>query len=100
MHDKLREAYPWILIVLAVILYVVCIIYLPDTLFLQGNPDTGEATKILPTSIALLIPLVITIGFNLFHIFRRRSKTGFVFMYLSLIGFVIFFYMIVFNIGS
>lgn len=97
MKTSLRRKYPYFLIGLGIVLYILGLIVLPDRVILQGNLATGEITKTLPTVLSLLFPLILTVGLNIAQIVRSMRREGYMFMYLSFLGFL--FYVVIFALN-
>ena len=99
MNQNIRRKYPYLLLFIAIALYIVGLLILPDVVVLQGNLETGEVTKSMPTALAMLIPLAFMGILNILQIRRDAAgKKGYMAMYLSLLGFIMYIVLYALNI--
>ena len=99
MNQNIRRKYPYLLLFIAIALYIAGLLILPDVVVLQGNLETGEVTKSMPTALAMLIPLAFMGILNILQIRRDAAgKKGYMAMYLSLLGFIMYIVLYALNI--
>ena len=85
MKDKTRLLIAGAILLLAVALFVIGMIVLPDTLVMQVQMD-GSAGTMLPKLIGLLLPLALSTVFVVFYYKGGKGKN----LLVALIGLVAF----------
>ena len=92
MKDKTRLLITGVILLLAVALFVLGMIILPDTIIMQVQAD-GSAGNTMPKLVGLLIPLALCAVFGVFYYKGGNGKNLFV----ALVGLVAFGLMFFFN---
>jgi len=92
MNDKTRLLITGVILLLAVALFVLGMIILPDTIIMQVQAD-GSVGNTMPKLIGLLIPLALCAVFGVFYYKGGNGKNLFV----ALVGLVAFGLMFFFN---
>lgn len=85
MKDKTRRLITGVILLLAVALFVLGMIILPDTIIMQVQAD-GSAGNTMPKLVGLLIPLALCAVFGAFYYKGGNGKNLFV----ALVGLVAF----------
>lgn len=85
MKDKTRLFITGAILLLAVALFVLGMVILPDTIVMQVQAD-GSAGTVLPKLVGLLIPLALCAVFGVLYYRGGKGKNLFV----ALVGFVAF----------
>ncbi|MEA4915699.1 MAG: hypothetical protein VB061_14125 [Christensenella sp.] len=85
MKDKTRLLITGVILLLAVALFVLGLIILPDTIVMQVQAD-GSIGNTMPKLIGLLIPLILCVVFGMFYYQGGKGKN----LLVAIIGLVAF----------
>ncbi len=90
MKDKTRLLVTILILLIAVALFVLGLLYLPDTLVMQVQAD-GTPSNTMPKLIGLLIPLALSVVFAVFYYKGGKGKNLFVAL-IGIFAFALTFY--------
>ena len=85
MKDKTRLLITGVILLLAVALFVLGLIILPDTIVMQVQAD-GSVGNTMPKLIGLLIPFILCVVFGVFYYQGGKGKN----LLIAIIGLVAF----------